>query len=52
MGYIIIFNHSQGPINEPVTFWMILLQGVRTNVSEKLYFEAINAFKQDLQLKK
>ena len=27
---------------------MILLQGVGTNVSEKLYFEASNAFKQDL----
>ena len=33
---------------------MILLQGLGFNVSEKLYkyFEASNAFKQDLQLKK
>ena len=46
------FNHSKGHINEPVTFWTILLQGVGTNVSEKLYFEASNAFKKDLQLKK
>ena len=31
---------------------MILLQGVGTKASEKLYFEASNAYKQDLQLKK
>ena len=52
IGYIIVFNHSQGHIKEPVTFWMILLQGVGTCVSEKQYFEASYAFKHDLQLKK
>ena len=52
VGYIIVFNHSQGHIKEPVTFRMILLQGEGTCVSEKLYFEASYAFKQDLQLKK
>ena len=42
IGCIIVFNHSQGHKNE----------GVGTNVSEKLYSEAGNAFKRDLQLQK
>ena len=35
--YFIVLNHSQGHKNEPMTFWMILLQGVGTNVFKNIY---------------